>query len=638
MTVLSADNICFSIGMRDILKNISFSVENNDKVGLIGVNGAGKSTLLRLISGEYTPDSGSIRLSNGAVVGFMEQDMELSVISPEFAGSPVNTTVLGQMYAAFPELIRMERDMELLEEAAKKGDADAGLRLARVSERFSEDGGLTYRARCKSFLVRLGFDESYHGMDVRDLSGGQRTRLTLARLLASEPDVLMLDEPTNHLDADTLEWLEGHLAVYRKALIVVSHDRFFLDRVTNKTIEIEYGECRTFKGGYTEFAAKKKALREAEEKKYMLQQREIARLEAFIENQRKWNRERNIIAAESRQKAIDRMEKIEKPKDAPKSIRFNFTQSSESGNDVLAVRGLSMGFGERSLFENISFEVKKGERVFILGPNGCGKSTLIKLLMDKLTPRDGHIDYGYNVDIGYYDQENQNLTPENTVLYELWDAYPAVTQTELRGVLAAFMFRGDDIEKTVSVLSGGERARLTLAKLILSQMNLLILDEPTNHLDIPSREALEDALNSFEGTVISVSHDRYFISKLATRIIAFDGRGGIVDYRGTYQDYVEHLRAPEEVKVTETKESAGRDAYLERKREAADKRRQEKHVRDVYAEIEKLEHRLIEVTDALADSGSDYMAAAELEDERITIEDRLMQLYEEEETFEEQGL
>ena len=330
------------------------------------------------------------------------------------------------------------------------------------------------------------------------------------------------------------------------------------------------------------------------------------------------------------------MEKVERPKDDPRGIKFSFTASSESGNDVLAVKSLAMGFGGRTLFEDVSFEVKKGDRLFILGPNGCGKSTLIKILMERLLPTAGSIEYGYNVEVGYYDQENQNLSPENTVLDELWNAYPASTQTELRSVLAAFMFRGDDIEKTVSVLSGGERARLTLAKLIFSRMNLLILDEPTNHLDISSREALENALTEFGGTVIAVSHDRYFISKLATRIAAFDG-SGIIDFHGTYEEYLAYLERrksdPEAPQIVEQAPSAGKEAYLERKKEAAEIRRIEKRRREVAAEIEKTEARLLELTDELDRAGSDYLLAAKLEDERIAAEDILMNLYEEEETL-----
>lgn len=641
MTSLSAKNICFSIGERDILRNISFSVEVGDRLAVVGVNGAGKSTLMKIISGEYTADSGEIFTSGNASVGFMKQDMDFNIIAPDYEGSPVDGTVLGQMYAAFPSLLRLEKEMAELEEITLSGGesaAVAGERLAKASSAYAENGGLQYRSRCRSILMRLGFSEDFHGTPVSSLSGGERTRLTLARLLAGEPDILMLDEPTNHLDADTLVWLEGHLAAYKKTLILVSHDRYFLDKVTNKTLDIEHGEAQLYKGGYSVFAEKKKELRAAAEKKYALQQKEIARLEAFIENQRRWNRERNIIAAESRMKAIDRMEKVEKPKSAPREISFSFSTAAESGNDVLSVKQLKMGFGERVLFDGLSFEVKKGDRLFILGPNGCGKSTLIKLLMEKLFPISGRIEYGYNVEIGYYDQENQNLTPSKTVLQELWDTYPASTQTELRSILAAFNFRGDDIEKKVAVLSGGERARLTLAKLILSRVNLLILDEPTNHLDIASREALEEALSAFDGTVISVSHDRYFTKKLATRIISFDSSGNTTDYRGTYDDYISSLEAEKaQSKAPEAAprqaQSSGKDAYLERKKEAAELRRLEKRKRDVAAEIEALEARLVELTDELSVTGSDYMRAAELEDERITVEDRLMQLYEEEETF-----
>ena len=378
----------------------------------------------------------------------------------------------------------------------------------------------------------------------------------------------------------------------------------------------------------------KEEFRAAQEKKYQLQQKEIARLEAYIAQQRQWNRERNIIAAESREKAIARMEKVERPADVPDSIRFMFNDAGESGNDVLSVRKLEKTFPGKTLFKNLSFEVKKRDHFLILGPNGCGKSTLIKILLGKIPPDAGRIEFGYNVSVGYYDQENQNLDPKKTVLEELWDAYPSLTQTEIRSTLALFLFRGDDIEKAVSVLSGGERARLTLAKLILSKMNVLILDEPTNHLDIQSREALENALAAFDGTIIAVSHDRYFIDKLATRILALTPDGGD-DFRGGYNEYLawKSRTAGGDVQTAEEeKPSTGKEQYLARKQEAARQRQREKRKQTIAVEIETLEKRLVEIQDELfGDAASDYKRAAELDDERISTEDRLMQLYEEEE-------
>lgn len=637
MISISTSNLSYRIGVREILSGVTFSLEDGDRLAIVGVNGSGKSTLMRLITGEYTPDDGAVYIAKDKTVGMLEQDDAFHILQGT-DGSPVSETVIGQMYAAFPELCRMEARLAQIEARLPHAQGDELSRLsaefASLNARFAEDGGLHYKSRCRSFLIRLGFAEEFHTMPIEKLSGGQRTRLALARLLSREPDILLLDEPTNHLDTDTMVWLEEHLAGYKKTLLLVSHDRYFLDRVTNKTLDIENHTAKLYRAPYTEYLRLKAEDRAAQEKKYALQQKEIARQEAYIAQQRAWNRERNIIAAESREKALARMEKVERPADLPKSIRFSFTESGESGNDVLSVRRLAKSFPNKTLFTDLSFEVKKRDRLFILGPNGCGKSTLIKLLLGKLTPDAGKIEFGYNVTVGYYDQENQNLTPENTVLEELWSTYPTLTQTEIRNTLALFLFRGDDIEKTVSVLSGGERARLTLAKLILSRMNLLILDEPTNHLDIQSREALETALSGFDGTIIAVSHDRYFTAKLATRILAISQEGAL-DFRGGYEDYLAYRARRDGSAPAETedeKQSAGKELYLARKQEAARLRQREKRKATIGQEIDALEKRLAEIQDELFGSAaSDYKRAAELDDERITAEDRLMQLYEEEE-------
>ena len=646
MIILSTSGLSFHVGVKEILDNISFSIEEGDKLGVVGVNGSGKSTLLRLITGRYESTSGSVYIAKDRTVGIMEQDDAFNLAAEIAPG--VDESVLGQMYAAYPELCRDEARLYELEELLKTASGEELTRLtsefSHTNTRFIENGGLHYKSRCKSILSRLGFSEDYLERSVSSLSGGERTRLNLARLLVAEPDILILDEPTNHLDTDTLEWLEEHLSSYKKTLIVVSHDRYFLDKVTTKTLEIEHNKAKLYNVPYTKYVELKKEFRAAEEKKYNLQQKEIARLEAYIENQRRWNRERNIIAAESREKAIARMEKVEKPKEAPRAIRFNFTKSSESGNDVLSVRELKAGFSGRTLFSGVSFEVKKRENLFIVGANGTGKSTLLKILLGKISPTGGTFELGYNVKIGYYDQENQNLDMSKAVIDELWDAHPDMKETELRNVLALFMFRGEDAFKQISVLSGGERARLTLAKLILSGMNLLILDEPTNHLDIQSREALENALEAFDGTLIAVSHDRYFIKKLATRVIEING-GGISNYIGAYEDW---LRAREIRKAAAGKEStanvgtsdyatpqmSNKELYLLRKKESAEARQAEKHKRDVLREIEELELELARVSDELyGDAATDYMRAAELDDRKTIIEDRLLTLYEEEENF-----
>ena len=638
MISLSTSSLSYKIGMTVILDSVSFSIDAGDRLGIVGVNGAGKSTLLGMITGRITPSDGEVYIAKSMKVGYLEQN---AFTDEEEESSDV--TVLGKMYEAFGELIAEEKRLAELEEALQSAKGDLLDQLTKeftsLNSRFIDGGGMYFKAKCRSFLVHLGFPEDMHSLPISSLSGGQRTRLMLARLLASEPDILILDEPTNHLDTDTMIWLEDHLTTYPKTLIVVSHDRYFLDKVTTKTLDIENHRAELYKCAYSKYAVQKKERRAALQKKYDLQQKEIARQEAIIEQQRRFNREKNIIKAESRMKALDRMEKIDRPEDAPKSISFSFHAGIESGNDVLAVRDLSMGFGEDDLFSGVTFDVKKRERIFILGPNGCGKSTLVKLMTGLLRPRGGRIDFGYNVEMGYYDQENQNLTPQKTVLGEIWDAYPTLPERDIRSVLAMFQFRADDVGKTVSVLSGGERARLTFAKLILNHMNLLILDEPTNHLDIASREALEDALEGYDGTLIAVSHDRYFIDKLATRIITL-GTDPVGDFRGTYREYADRqarLAAAESdapaVEEVPT-ELSGKELYLEKKKLAAEERRQKKHEADVRKEIEKLEAELIEITDELAgDAAYDYIRASELEDRRMIVEDRLMTLYEEEEGF-----
>lgn len=630
MISLSVNSVTVGIGIKEILTDVSFAVEDGDRLGVVGVNGSGKSTLLRILAGKLSPDSGEIYIAKDRTVAMMEQNDAF-----DEAGS--SDTVLSHMYAALPELCRDEERLASLEEALQSAEGENAGRLyseyQRLNERFIEEGGLQYKSRCRSLLCGLGFGEDTFDMKLCSLSGGQRTRLELARLLFREPDILMLDEPTNHLDTKTMIWLEGHLSAYKKTLIVVSHDRYFLDRVTNKTLDIENHRAALYKCPYTEFVRRKEENRKADMKRWELQQKEIARLEAFIEQQRRWNREKNIIAAESREKAIERMEKVERPKDAPKAISFSFGEAGESGNDVLSIKHLCMAFGEKKLFSDLSFEVKKREHVFIAGPNGCGKSTLLKILLGRLSPTGGKAEFGYNVHIGYYDQENQQLCEEKTVLDELWDAYPTATQTEIRGTLAAFMFRGDDILKKVSVLSGGERARLTLAKLIMSKMNVLVLDEPTNHLDIPSREALEAALAGFDGTIIAVSHDRYFMRRLATRIIDLDTP--VRDLR-SFEEYEAAAEGRESATsaAVPTKPSGGKDEYLRRKADASQKRREAAYRKKVAEEIAKLEKELADITDELfGDAATDYIRAGELDDRRMTVEDRLMQLYEEEESF-----
>lgn len=639
MIAISINDLSLSFGTTVILDKVSFSLEETDKLGIIGVNGSGKSTLFRLILGEETPTDGGVYISHGKSVGVLTQD-------GAFACEDGSQTVLERMYRAFDHLLAKEARLQELE--ARLGNAEEALirEYTDLHEKFVAEGGLEFRGRCASILQKLGFDRAAMEQSVDTLSGGQRTRLALAIQLSREPDILMLDEPTNHLDMATLSWLESFLVNYPKCVMVISHDRYFLDRVTNKTLAIENHRAKLYNGGYTKSIEQRRIDREIAERHWKNQQKEIARQEAYIAQQRAWNRERNIIAAESRLKLLDKMERVERPENAPKAIRMQFSSSLASGNDVLEARSLSMAFPNRELFSELSFLIKRGERVLIVGPNGCGKSTLIKLILGQLAPTHGAISSGYNVEIGYYDQENQNLLPENTVLEELWSAYPTKTETEIRNTLALFRFVGESVFKTVSVLSGGERARLTLSKLILSKMNLLVLDEPTNHLDIDSREALEGALEQFDGTIVTVSHDRYLVEKLATRILelkpgapfAGDLLDFTVDRKGKayteLQEYkaariaeAEPMQSDGAVKAAPV--SQAKEQYLKNKQAAADARKKKAQLERLKKECAELEAELASLeAELFGDAASDYVRAAELDARKNEVEERLMEIYE----------
>ena len=640
MIIFGANDVSLSFGTTPILEKVSFALEETDKLGIIGVNGCGKSSLFRLITGEYEPTEGSFYFSKGKTLGILTQE-------GAFDCNNESETVLTRMYNAFPHLLSAEKRLAELENAMKTGNDTAAIAsYTALHEKYVREGGLEFRGRCASILSKLGFDAAAREQAVETLSGGQRTRLALAIELSREPDLLLLDEPTNHLDIETLAWLESFLISYPKCVMIISHDRYFLDRVTNKTLAIEHHRAKLYRGGYSQTIAKREIDREIAERHWKNQQAEIKRQEAYIAQQRAWNRERNIIAAESRQKMLDKMEKLERPQDAPKAIRMQFSEGIASGNDVLEVRRLSMEYPNRPLFSDLSFLIKRGERVLIIGPNGCGKSTLIKMILGKIAPTCGVIEQGYHVEIGYYDQENQNLDPNNTVLDELWNAYPTKTETEIRNVLATFRFTGESVFKEVSVLSGGERARLTMAKLILSKMNLLVLDEPTNHLDIDSREALENALSQFGGTILTVSHDRYLIDKLATRILelkpgaAFPG--DLLDFPidrvgHGYTEFREYKTAREAERLpnlpTSTQEfqsaNSNKEQYLKNKQAAAEARKKKAQLERAKRESESIEAELEKIEEELFGSASaDYIRAAELDARKQELEEKLLELYE----------
>jgi len=644
MVILSTTDLSLHFGTTTVLENISFSINEGDRLGIIGVNGAGKTSLFRLITGEYTADTGAVYISKGKEIGLLAQNADLQ---DEVSGE----SALEHMFLAFPKLLAIEKRIEeITYDLGRRTDTES-YSYVKQTEEFSElmhtfnvEGGHYFRGKCKSLLEKMGFDENMQQLPVSKLSGGERTRLALARLLAAEPDILMLDEPTNHLDVETIQWLETFLATYKNTVMVISHDRYFLDRVTNKTLHIERHAAKLYNGNYTTAQKQREEDREAELKKYNLQQKEIARVEAMIEQQRRWGQEHNFVTIRAKENYIKHMDKVEKPADALKSIRLSFQSAPAGGNDVIIAEELAKSFGEKKIFEKISFLIKRGERVFFAGPNGCGKSTLMKVIVGKLEPDAGYVELGANIKAAYYDQENQNLDEKSTVLDELWNAYPNLTEYNIRSTLALFLFDYDDTQKLVSDLSGGERARLTLAKLILSKVNLLILDEPTNHFDIASREALENALSAFEGTIVCVSHDRYFIEKLATRIIeilppgfpaatfTFTPTAADENVYEAYRAKRELLFSPEaamSVEETPAQISGSKEDYLQKKKEAADKRKNERQMAAWRKEMEELEAELVTVTDELyGEAASDYVRAAELDERKTVIEDRLLQLYE----------
>lgn len=629
MSIIVCDGVTLSYGADTILNNVTLAVNEGDKVGVIGVNGAGKSTLFSIIKGGLDTTSGNVYISNGATVGCLEQ------INDAYR---FGSTIYEAALLAFKPLIDMENEISVLRARMESGDESAIKPFTDYSERFNIHGGNEFRAKTKSMLAKFGFGEPELDKPADMLSGGQKTKLLLVRLLLSDPDVMLLDEPTNHLDAQACVWLEGYINSSKKTFLIISHDRYFLDRTTNKTVEISHGEAETYDGNYTTFREKKRALDEAKLKHYNLQQKEIARLEAFIENQRKWNREKNIIAAESRQKTIDKMIKLEKPKEKEKGISFSISGSGSMSNDVLSVRGLSKSFGQNELFKDVSFELKRGERLFVIGANGCGKSTLIKILTGRLQQDSGVFEFGYNQTVGYYDQEQQLLDQSNTVIDEIWSVYSDKTNTQIRSMLAHFGFRGDDVFKTVSVLSGGERARLSIAKMVACGVSVLVLDEPTNHLDIDSRETLEQALLEYDGTIICVSHDRYFINSVATAILEIDKEGfdkGYCCQKTRYNSYIEK-RIKKEALVIKNEPGVGKAGYEEAKQRKNQYRSAKNRYSAVEKEISDLEAAVSEMNKKENDESilSDYVALNELFENKSKAEEKLESLYEELERLE----
>ena len=622
MSVLTCNGISLAYGTDVILDNITFSINAGTKLGIIGVNGAGKSTLLRIITEKITPDSGSVSIASGLKLASLEQYTDSS-----FNGQ----TVADVVYSRFPSLVEMERQLNELEALLQSGDEKTVGQYTALRDRFEMLGGYEYKSKAISMVKKLGFSDSDLSTDAEKLSGGQKTRLSLAALLLSSPDIILLDEPTNHLDITSTMWLEEQIKNSPATFIIISHDRYFLDRTTTETLEIENTHGTIYKGAYTEFKEKKKKLLEDAAKHYDLQQKEIARLEAFIANQRKWNRERNIIAAESRMKAIARMKKLDKPENTPSSINISINTSGKSGYDVLSVRGLSKAFGPKKLFKDLSFELKKNDKLFVIGGNGTGKSTLLKVINGVLTPDSGVAELQYNQQAGYYDQEQMLLDERLDVITELWDAYPDMNQTELRKALAQYGFRGDDVFKRVSDLSGGEKARLAIAKLVLSGTSLLILDEPTNYLDIQSKEVLENALKEYSGTLLCVSHDRYFISSLATRLLDIDPAysESYRLYECGFEEYLKKKPSVEPVAKNERKQNEGAKEYNERKKEQSNKRKEEKRKAFLDKAVCDAEARIAEIDNLMSENATDYIALQKLQEEKDELDLKLLEYLDE---------
>lgn len=595
MTVLSFQNLAFSFGERELFKNVNFDINDKEKVGFIGSNGVGKTTILKLIRGELEPTEGTVVIGKNARLGYMEQH----------TCSRKGMTIYDELISVFDDLMNLEIEINRVNYRLEHnlGDMEKDLKLQEeLTNRFNDEGGLTFKSRTRSTLLGLGFTEADFGLTTDKLSGGQRSKIALAKLLLSNSNLLLLDEPTNHLDIKSVEWLESFLKNYNGAVFVISHDRYFLDKITDKTVELENRKVRCFKGNYSEFLVKKKAEQKAIEDKYENDMREIQRLEGVVAQQRQWNREKNIKTAESKLKQIERIkEQLVVPDSKVERIRFSFEPKCVSGNDVIIADALAKSFGSKRIFHNASLHITRGERVFILGDNGCGKTTFLKTLMGQYAPDEGSFIFGENLFKGYFDQVQAGLDLNKTAIEEVWSKYPRMTQTQIRSALAAFLFKGDDVFKRVEELSGGERARIALLCLMLGGYNLLLLDEPTNHLDAFSREELENTLLEYDGTMLIVSHDRYFINKLSSRILELN-ENGFTEYLGNYDYYIEKRESRQgavQTRQETVKKQEKVNDYKLKKEQAAQQRklktqlsRTEKEIAELEAEIEEIQERL----------------------------------------------
>lgn len=629
--ILSCQNICKAFNEKYILKNVSFHIEDYDKAAIVGINGAGKTTLLKIIVGDMPADEGIVAFAKDKTFGYLAQHQSVDS----------ENTIYEELLSVKQELILLE---ERIREAELKMKNVSGERLEQLMEsyallthQFESNGGYSYRSELVGVLKGLGFSEDEFCKSVSTLSGGQKTRVALGKLLLLKPDLIMLDEPTNHLDMSSITWLETYLLNYKGAVIIVSHDRYFLDRITNKIVELDQTKATSFTGNYSDYAVKKEQLRTAALKAYMNQQQEIKHQEEVIAKLKSFNREKSIKRAESREKMLDKIELVEKPTEAQTDMHIRLEPRYASGNDVLHAEGLSKSFDSLRLFENLDFDIKRGEHVAIIGDNGTGKTTILKIINGLLSADSGTIRIGANVHIGYYDQEHHVLHMEKTLFEEISDDYPTLNNTEIRNTLAAFLFTGEDVFKRIGDLSGGERGRVSLAKLMLSESNFLILDEPTNHLDIASKEILEDAINHYTGTVLYVSHDRYFINRTASRILELSGNT-LTNYLGSYDYYMEKkqaLSAPDTTPASGSKspvnsepESLSKLNWKEKKEQQARQRKLENELKRIEDRIEVLENKDAEIDELMLkpDICTNVAKLQELAKEKSCIAEEMEQL------------
>lgn len=594
MIILSCKDICKSYGIRDVLKNITFSINEGDKVGIIGANGEGKSTLFKIITKELSQDSGEVFIDKNKTLGYLSQNLALNS----------EKNIYEEALSVFDELLNIESKLSSLEikmsEPYDEKKASYHEKLIKdyttLQDLYSHKGGYVYKGEISRVLKGLGFTENDFYKSINTLSGGQKTRVALCKLLLRKPDIILLDEPTNHLDLEAISWLEDYMKNYKGTVLVISHDRFFLDSVTNNTFEVIGGKVECYNVPYTKFIDLRKKNYETKLKAYNLQQAEIKRQEAIIEKFRSFNREKSIRAAESREKVLEKMEKIKAPTHSKEASKIKFEASVKSGYDVLHIENMAKSYGDKSLFSNLNLDLKRGEKVALIGENGRGKTTLFKIIMDKVEADKGVKVLGTNVNVGYYDQEQSDLNLDKTIIDEVWDDFPNLTTSKLRSYLASFLFTGDDVFKVINTLSGGEKCRINLLKLILSKSNLLLLDEPTNHLDIISREALEDAILEYDGTLMVISHDRYFLNKVISRILELK-EDGVSEYLGNYSYYQEKKLNPSRFESYE--ELANGKTKTQLKDEKKKKREAEKEAKAIQLKIKNLEKTISEKEDEL---------------------------------------